>query len=135
VADLNAAVTDTHPLVFHAQGGRQLSAKARATFTAAEAGRTIIYVPAVVIWEVTLLARAVRINLHRPVRAFFADLFSNPAFQPHGMDAEQLYDADELRFTRDPFDALIAASARGLRLPLITRDEVIRKSGAVKTIW
>ena len=135
MADLNAAVTDTHPLVFHAQGGRQLGARAKAVFAAAEAGRTIIYVPAVVIWEVTLLARAVRINLHRPVRAFFGDLFSNPAFQPHGLDPEQLFDADELRFTRDPFDALVAASARGLRLPLITRDQEIKKSGTVTTLW
>jgi PIN domain nuclease of toxin-antitoxin system len=135
VAELNAAVTDTHPLVFHAQGGRRLGTKAKAVFAAAEAGRTIIYVPAVVIWEVTLLARAVRINLHRPVRAFFGDLFSNPAFQPHGLDPGQLFDADELRFTRDPFDALVTASARDLRLPLITRDDVIRKSGAVTTVW
>ena len=135
MADLNAAVTDTHPLVFHAQGGRQLGPRAKAVFAAAEAGRTIIYVPAVVIWEVTLLARAVRINLHRPVRAFFGDLFSNPAFQPHGLDPEQLFDADELRFTRDPFDALVAASARGLRLPLITRDQEIKKSGTVTTLW
>lgn len=135
MADLNAAVTDTHPLVFHAQGGRQLSPKAKAVFTAAEAGRTIIYVPAVVIWEITLLARIVRINLHRPVRTFFADLFSNPAYQPHHLMPDQLFDADELRFTRDPFDALVAASARDLGLPLITRDDVIRKSGAVTTIW
>ncbi len=135
MADLNAVVTDTHPLVFHAAGGRQLGPKARAVFQAAEAGRTIIYVPAVVLWEVTLLARIVRINLHRPVRAFFADLFSNPAFQPHGLDAEQIFGADELRFTRDPFDALVAAAARDLKLPLITRDEAIRQSGAVPIIW
>ncbi len=135
MAELNAAVTDTHPLVFHAQGGRRLGARAKAVFDAAEAGRTIIYVPAVVIWEFTLLARAVRINLHRPVRAFFGDLFSNPAFQPHGLDPDQLFDADELRFTRDPFDALVAASARDLRLPLITRDDAIRKSRAVAIIW
>jgi PIN domain nuclease of toxin-antitoxin system len=135
VADLNAAVTDTHPLVFHAQGGGRLGARAKSVFAAAEAGRTIIYVPAVVIWEVALLARAVRINLHRPVRAFFGDLFSNPAFQPHGIDPAQIFDADELRFTRDPFDALVAAAARDLRLPLISRDEAIRKSGAVTTVW
>ena len=135
MADLNAAVTDTHPLVFHAQGGDRLGARAKSVFAAAEAGRTIIYVPAVVIWEVTLLARAVRINLHRPVRAFFGDLFSNPAFQPHDLDPDQIFGADELRFTRDLFDALITASARDLRLPLITRDDAIRKSGAVKTIW
>ena len=95
----------------------------------------IVYVPMAVIWEVSLLARAVRINLRRPVRTFFADLFSNPAYQPHSLEAGQAFDADDLRFTRDPFDALIVASARDLNLALITRDAAIRESGVVRTIW
>ena len=132
---VNAYVTDTHPLLFQASGGSRLSPRARAIFDAAEGGRALIYVPSVVIWEVGLLARAVRINLHRPVRAFFADLFSNAAFHPHPLDAGQVFDADELRFTRDPFDALVTAAARDLELPLITRDEAIEESKAVKTIW
>ena len=135
MADLHAAVTDTHPLVFHAAGGGKLSPRARAVFTAAEARQTIIYVPAAVIWEVSLLARIVRINLHRPVREFFADLFSNPAYQPHPIDAPQVYDADELRFTRDPFDGLIAAAARDLGRPLISRDAAISAAGVVKILW
>ena len=135
VADLHAVVTDTHPLVFYAAGGGKLSPRARSIFEAADERRTIIYVPAAVIWEVGMLARLVRINLHRPVRAFFADLFSNPAFQPHPLDAGQVFDADELRFTRDPFDALVAAAARDLSLPLVTRDATIRASGAVTIAW
>jgi len=121
--------------VFHAAGGGRLGARAKALFESAEAGRTIIYVPAAVIWEMSLLARLVRINLHRPVRAFFADLFSNPAYQPHPLDAQQVFDADELRFTRDPFDALICAAARDLNLALITRDGPIREAGVVKVTW
>lgn len=131
----SAVVTDTHPLVFHAAGGGRLSSKARALFESAEEGRVIIYVPAAVVWEVSLLARVVRINLHRSVRTFFGDLFSNPAFQPHPLDAAQAFDADELRFTRDPFDALICAAARDLQLPLVTRDAAIRASGALPTVW
>ena len=130
-----AAVTDTHALIFHAAGGSKLGPKARAHFAAAEARDAIIYVPAAVVWEVSLLARAVRINLHRPVRAFFDDLFSNPAFQPHGLDAGQVFDADELRFTRDPFDALICAAARDLALPRISRDAAIDAAGVVQTLW
>jgi PIN domain nuclease of toxin-antitoxin system len=130
-----AAVTDTHALIFHAAGGGVLGARAKAAFAAAETGETIIYVPAAVIWEVSLLARAVRINLRRPVRTFFEDLFSNPAYQAHAINPDQVFDADELRFTRDPFDGLIVASARDLNLALITRDTAIRESGVVRTIW
>ncbi len=134
MADFNAAVTDTHPLVFHAAGGR-LGTRARALFAAAEAGDTIVYVPAAVIWEVAVLARIVRVNLRRPVREFFADLFSNPAYQPHDLTPDQVFDAADLRFTRDPFDGLVVAAARDLGLPLVTRDTAIRESGSVRVIW
>jgi PIN domain nuclease of toxin-antitoxin system len=88
-----------------------------------------------VIWEMTLLARASRINLRRPVRDFFGDLFSNPAYHAVDLTTDQLYLADELRFTRDPFDALIVAAARALELPLLTRDPTIAASGAVRVVW
>lgn len=129
------AVTDTHALVFHAAGGAGLGPRAKAHFAAAERREALIYVPAAVLWEVSLLARAVRINLRRPVREFFADLFTNPAYQAHDLGAAQVFDADDLRFTRDPFDALICAAARDLNLPLLTRDTAIRASGAVQILW
>lgn len=135
MADLGGAVADTHALIFHAAGGGKLGPKALAHFQACERREAIIYVPAAVMWECSLLARAVRINLHRPVRAFFADLFNNPAYQPFDLSAEQVWMADELRFTRDPFDALICAAAQDLSLPLVTRDAAIRESGIVKVIW
>jgi PIN domain nuclease of toxin-antitoxin system len=95
----------------------------------------LLNVPMAVGWEISLLARGSRINLHRPVRAFFADLFTNPAYQPLDLTGEEVFDADELRFTRDPFDALICASARPLGLPLLTRGADIRASGAVRVVW
>jgi PIN domain nuclease of toxin-antitoxin system len=135
VADLPAAVVDTHALIFHAAGGGALGLRAAAFFERCERQQAVLYVPAVAMWECSLLARVTRINLRRTVRAFFDDLFSNPAYQPLDLSAEQVFMADELRFTRDPFDALICAAARSLDLPLVTRDTQIRASGAVKVIW
>jgi PIN domain nuclease of toxin-antitoxin system len=135
VADLPSAVADTHALMFHAAGSRLVGTRAAAHFDACERQQALVYVPAAVIWEVSLLARASRINLHRPVQDFFADLFSNPAYHAFDLTAEQVYLADELRFTRDPFDALIVAAARTLRMPLLTRDAQIRASGSVRVLW
>jgi len=42
---------------------------------------------------------------------------------------------DELRFNRDPFDALIVAAAQTAGVPLVTRDGDIRESGTVRVIW
>jgi PIN domain nuclease of toxin-antitoxin system len=131
---LDAAVTDTHALLYHA-AGRGLGPKAAAIFKAAEARNAQIYVPMAVIWEVTLLARAGKVNLRRTTRAFFTDLFTNPAYQPFDLTREQVFEADELRFNRDPFDALIVAAANALELPLITRDMEIDASGAVRVVW
>jgi PIN domain nuclease of toxin-antitoxin system len=135
VADPEAAVTDTHALVFHAAGGGKLGPRAAAFFRRCEQRQAILYIPTVVMWECSLLARVARINLRRTVREFFRDLFSNPAYQPIDITPEEVFVADELRFTRDPFDALICASAQTAGLPLITRDADIRGSGVVKVIW
>jgi PIN domain nuclease of toxin-antitoxin system len=135
VADVDVAVTDTHALVFHAAGGGKLGPRAAAIFARCERREAIIYVPAVVMWECSLLARVSRIDLRRTLRAFFDDLFSNPAYQPLDVTPEQIFAADDMTFTRDPFDALICASAQTLGMPLITRDTQIRASGAVKVIW
>jgi len=135
VADLDAAVADTHAVLYHAGASRRLGRRAAAHFARAEAGEAIIYVPVAVIWEVTLLARAGRFNLRRAPRDFFSDLFSNPAYQPYDLTMTQVLDADELRINRDPFDALICAAARGLSLPLMTRDTAIEESGAVRVLW
>jgi PIN domain nuclease of toxin-antitoxin system len=135
VGDPEAAVTDTHALIFHAAGGGRLGPRAAAFYDRCERREAILYVPAAVIWECSLLARVSRINLRRTVRGFFDDLFSNPAYQPLDLAPEQVFLADELRFTRDPFDALICAAARTLDLPLITRDGDIRASGAVRVLW
>jgi PIN domain nuclease of toxin-antitoxin system len=134
VAD--AAVTDTHALLYHAVGSpRHLGHLATAHFRDCERGLAAVYVPAAVIWEVTILARVGRADLRRPPRAFFDDLFTNPAFLPLDLTTEQILDAADLGFTRDPFDGLICAAARSLNLPLITRDEAIKASGAVRVMW
>jgi len=135
VAEPQAAVTDTHALVFHASGSGKLGPHASSFFERCERREAIVYVPAVVMWECSLLARVSRINLRRDVRAFFDDLFSNPSYQPLDVTPEHVLRADQLRFTRDPFDALICAVAQAIELPLITRDAVIRSSGAVRVIW
>jgi PIN domain nuclease of toxin-antitoxin system len=131
----SAAVSDTHPLLFHAAGGKRLGKRAAAHFQACEQRQAITYIPVAVMWEVGLLARVGRIDLGRSLREFFATLFSNPAYQPLDLTPEQVYLADEEQPNNDPFDALIYAAARSLALPLLSRDNDIQESGVVKVLW
>jgi PIN domain nuclease of toxin-antitoxin system len=135
VAETAAAVTDTHPLLFHAAGTGRLGRDATRLYERCESREAIVYVPMAVVWETSLLARVRRVDLRRSVQAFFDDLFSNPAYQPLELTPDQVYAADGLGFTRDPFDGLIVAAAVSLNLPLVTRDAAIRGSGTVKIVW
>jgi PIN domain nuclease of toxin-antitoxin system len=135
VADLRAAVTDTHALLFHAAGGRRLGPKAAAHFRKAEDGAALIYVPMAVLLEVTFLFRAGRGGLKVPPAVFFGTLFMNPCYQGMDLTTDQVFLAEELRISRDPYDALIAAAAQILGLPLMTRDTDIVASKAVRVIW
>ena len=129
--DPQSAVTDTHPLIFHAAGGGLLGPRAAAFFGRCERREAILYVPAAVIWECSLLARVGGVN---------------PANRPHVLDdlsAIRIPAARSprsrcfcrrARFTR-PFDALIVAAAQTGGLTLVTRDNAIRESGAVGVIW
>ena len=135
MTNVEAAVADTHALLYHAAASPKLGREAARHFTRAEQGRALVYVPAAVIWEVGLLARGGRFNLRRSVRDFFGDVFSNPAYHPYDLSPAQIFDADELGIHRNPFDALICAAARELGLPLMTRDTVIATSGTVAVLW
>ena len=130
-----AAVCDTHSLLFHAASSARLGKRAARFFERCERREAILYVPAAVIWECSVLTRVTRISLQRGLRAFFEDLFSNPAYQLLDLTSDQIFRAHELGFARDPFDALIVAAAQAVELPLLTRDEEIRASGAVAVLW
>jgi PIN domain nuclease of toxin-antitoxin system len=133
VAD--AAVTDTHALLFHASSASALGRRAAAHFAACELQQAIVYVPAAVVWEVSVLSRARRGLLKTTVRDYFGHVFSNPCFQHLDLSVDQILEAHDSSFTRDSFDGLIVAAARSLDLPLITRDEAIRASGVVRVLW
>jgi PIN domain nuclease of toxin-antitoxin system len=135
VAEPIALVTDTHPLLYHAREPSKLPARVARHFAACERGEALTYVPAPVAWEISLLARVGKVRMQRSVASFFADLFSNPAYQPVDLTFGEVLLADEGSPNDDPFDALIVAAARDLDLPLITRDADIERCGLVAVVW
>lgn len=135
MAEAEAVVTDTHPLLFHAAGGKRLGKRATRAFRNAEERNGLVYVPAAVMWECSLLARRGRVDLGGSVERFFEQLFSNPAYQALDLTPAQIYLADRARPNGDPFDALVCAAALHVGLPLVTRDGDIRDSRLVPTIW
>lgn len=129
-------VTDTHPLLWYASGQhRKLSPRALRSFEAADQDRGLIYVPAVALWETTLLAKRGRIALQSPFREWAERLFHKRGFDIAPLKVSVIDATLALRFNDDPFDAAIVATALSLELPLITADDAIRRANVVETVW
>ena len=60
-------VTDTHPLVWYASGQRRkLSKRVIRIFEDADRNTVLVYVPVMVLWEVSMLIRGRRLELRQP---------------------------------------------------------------------
>jgi PIN domain nuclease of toxin-antitoxin system len=129
-------VTDTHPLIFWSSNRAQrLGRRARRIFQDAERGRHSIVVPIAVLEESNRLIEKNVVHLNVPFRRWAADLEHSPNFQVHAYTLEVLLESVALVAVRDPADRAIVATARYLRCPLITADEVIQDGDWVDTVW
>jgi PIN domain nuclease of toxin-antitoxin system len=131
---VNRAVTDAHPLIWYAFGQpKRLGRVARRLFDRAEAGRATIYVPTIVLVEVSEAARRGKFRLVGGLSVWAEKLFRTLRYFPADLTVAVTSRAETLYSIRERSDRLIAATAAELNLPLITRDATIAE--AVETIW
>jgi PIN domain nuclease of toxin-antitoxin system len=129
-------VTDTHPLVFWASNRRRrLGNRARRILQETEQGKHSIIVPIVVLEEIKRLVERKIVRLQVPFRRWAEELERSPNFQVQAYTLEVLLESVSIAAMRDPADRAIVATARQLRCPLITGDELIRDGDWVDTVW
>jgi PIN domain nuclease of toxin-antitoxin system len=129
-------VTDTHPLVFWSSNRkRRLGRRARRIFQETEQGKHSIIVPIVVLEEINRLVERKVVRLEVPFRRWAEELERSPNFQVQAYTLEVLLESVSLVAIRDPADRAIVATARHLRCPLITADEIIQDGDWVDTVW
>jgi PIN domain nuclease of toxin-antitoxin system len=129
-------VTDTHPLVFWSSNRRRrLGNRARRILQEAEQGKHSIIVPIVVLEEIKRLVERKIVRLEVPFRRWAEELERSPNFQVQAYTLEVLLESVSIAAMRDPADRAIVATARQLRCPLITGDELIRDGDWVDTVW
>jgi len=129
-------VLDTHAWVFWADGGDQLTAKARRTIASAQAKKAV-YVSAISAWEVALLSEKGRLALSIDVTEWIARATTLPGVQTVSLDVRTAVDSVRLPgdLHKDPADRMIAATARRLGVPLVTADARLRAYSHLRTIW
>ena len=89
------------------------------------------YVSPITAWEVGSLTSRGRLQLLIRPERWFANLFEIPGVKLAGMSADLLIASSYLpgKPPRDPFDRIIAATARDLGATLITRDRALLDYG------
>jgi PIN domain nuclease of toxin-antitoxin system len=128
-------VTDTHPLVWYTIGKHaQLSKNALRAFNAAARSEALIYIPPFVLWEVAMLLRVGRIELSEDYEDWANHLLGQHGFDLAEFSVAMAATAYRYPFS-DPFDGVIAATAKVMDLPLITRDMEITESRRVEVYW
>lgn len=130
------AVTDTHSLLWWADSGKQkkLGRRARAHFQRADREHAAIYVPTMVIAEISELVHLGRIELTLPFSAWLDCLERSESYLIADLTADVVRHANDLFAIAERGDRLIAATARSLDVPLMTRDENIGATG-VELLW
>jgi PIN domain nuclease of toxin-antitoxin system len=128
---LTSFVADTHALLWQLTEPKRLGKAARRAFAAAESGRAVCLVPAIVLIEIALLHQRGRIEMGASQIAEL--LVSRPAYPVLSIEVEQCLEFAALVGIHDPMDRLVAAAARISRSRVLSYDEAF--DSFVERIW
>ena len=131
--DASRFVVDTNALWWYLRAPERLSSTADVVFRLAEAGGTVLVVPAIVVAELYYLSFKVREPL--PPSELMKWFERSGSFVVSDLGAAQLELLDRLPEIPEMHDRLIAAEALALGVPVVTRDPVIAASPQVQSIW
>jgi PIN domain nuclease of toxin-antitoxin system len=130
------AVVDTHALIWYAvEEWKKLGRHAQRAFREVEAGNGAIFVPALVLAELSEAVHRGQIQLPDGIVRWGQRLFSSGRFFPVDLSWETVQRAEELYVIPERGDRLIAATALALGYPLITRDPEIAAAAGLELIW
>jgi PIN domain nuclease of toxin-antitoxin system len=109
----------------------------RATDAISEARRTDggLGIADVTLWEVAMLIDQGRIDVMIPTESFLKEIEANFTIFPITSRIASRSMRFGATYPKDPMDRLIGATAVLEDLSLVTRDEKIRASSEVSTIW
>jgi PIN domain nuclease of toxin-antitoxin system len=127
-------ILDTHALLWAIADSRKLSRTADA---AIRRSRQVdgLAISAITLWELASLLARGRIRGYGTIESSLNRLVEGVTVKPITPEIAALAAQFPDDFPHDPADRLIGGTARAEGLALVTRDESIRKSPLLKTIW
>jgi len=133
---MSAVATDTHAVVWYFHHDPRLSARAAKAFHDASALGDPIYLPSICLVELTYLIEKGRIPPETRERLLkLLALPDSPLeLAPLDLRVAASLETIDRKAVPDLPDRVIAATAVARKVPLVTRDGMIRASG-IQTIW
>jgi PIN domain nuclease of toxin-antitoxin system len=125
-------VTDTHAFLWYLSEDKRLSKKALEAFEECDTGKDIMIIPSIVLVEALFLCEDERVELKFEEIISRLQISSN--YHVYPLDERVVAECMNIKLS-DPHDRIIVATAKLLNAKLITKDENIRKTKIVKTIW
>lgn len=127
---------DTHVLVWAVTEPRRLSRPAAAAIRRARRGDGLA-IAAISLWELAVLLARGHLRAGGTVEASVRLIVDSAGVSVKPLTPEIAALAAQFPedYPRDPADRLIGATARAEGLTLVTRDEGIRRSPLIKTVW
>jgi PIN domain nuclease of toxin-antitoxin system len=125
---------DTHVLFWAVDDSKILSRPAASEIRRARRHGGIA-ISAISIWELASMMARGKIQGYGSVEASIRLLLENVTVRPITPEIAALATQFPEDYPRDPADRIIGATARAEGLTLVTRDEKIRRSPLLKTIW
>jgi PIN domain nuclease of toxin-antitoxin system len=125
---------DTHVLFWAVDESKQLSATAASAIRRARRGGGI-GISAITLWELSWLFTSGRIRSYGSVEASVRKMVEGVTILPITPEIAALAAQFPSDYPSDPSDRLIGATARAEGMTLVTRDERIRRSSLVRTVW
>jgi PIN domain nuclease of toxin-antitoxin system len=125
---------DTHALVWAVNDSKELSRTAASTIRRARLHGGLA-VSAITVWELAFLLTKGRIRAYGTVESSISLLLEGVAVRPITPEIAALAAQFPDDYSHDPADRLIGGTARAEGLTLVTRDENIRRSPLIRTVW
>jgi PIN domain nuclease of toxin-antitoxin system len=124
-------VLDTHAWFWLVASPDRLSEVAATAIDSADK----IGISAISCWEIAMLAEKKRLELDRPAPKWLEDALTSTGTVLLSIEPAIAALAARLPLHGDPADRLIVATAMTGGAELVTKDQKIRSSGLVSTVW
>ncbi|MBE9167770.1 PIN domain-containing protein [Pleurocapsales cyanobacterium LEGE 06147] len=130
---MDTYVVDTHALAWFVSEDKRLSPRATHILSQAEAGEVQVLIPTLVLAELTHIAQKKRVTV--TIEKLLEKIDRGDGFTIVSFDFLIFQKMLQLPETWDIHDRIIAATTTYYQAILITRDDVLRDSSKLKTVW